>query len=81
MIIKHGFLKNARGARRFVGFFFLVLIGWAGKFQSQSSQELLAVVVANQARVTLFSRIKNKKTTDGQACIHKLIKRHKTVVH
>ena len=38
-------------------FFRLVLIGWAGKFHSQSSQELLAVVVANQARVT-FSRIK-----------------------
>ena len=48
MIIKHGFLKNARGARRFVGFFSLVLIGWAGKFHSQSSQELLAVVVTNQ---------------------------------
>ena len=39
-------------------FFPLVLIGWAGKFHSQSSQELLAVVVTNQARVTLFSRIK-----------------------
>ena len=37
---------------------FRVLIGWAGKFHSQSSQELLAVVVTNQARVTLFSRIK-----------------------
>ena len=72
MVIKHGryifFLRNSRGAQRFVGFFldfiFRVLIGWANKLRSRGIHLHENVNFTTTAKV-LFAVVLVSRTGDS----------------